>query len=210
MENRRSVHGHYDYRLPPVVSDLIEGSQWTNQSASTISGLLAAVAAVLLGVFKADQSLPRGTSRDFLLAADYLSIALNINAAVASVALLDDLSGVGVTAAERRARLESLSTIRLDIRSPSSILRKFGASKLRRPAIFLWVALFYSGVICLAVTVLTYIALTEPLVTAIVVGLIFGLTLLPVSFFMFFRGVGDSDNLDRGRESGISSQTAKM
>jgi len=107
---------------------LSPSSEWHIQS-----GLLASVAAQLLGTFKGDETLekngPAG-AKDFLVAMCYAAIFLNINATIGSFVLVDNLGEVGYEAAKRDAggRLEHISRVGHYHAGVSQLLTEFGAS----------------------------------------------------------------------------------
>jgi len=103
------------------------------------SGLLAAVAAQLLGTFKDVKS--SSGAKDFLVAMCHLSLFLNINATIGSFVLIDNLGEVGYEAAKREAGGESRISHLSRLQNPyngsvSQVLEVYGASKHWKAMLF--------------------------------------------------------------------------
>ncbi|KAF9531687.1 hypothetical protein CPB83DRAFT_848557 [Crepidotus variabilis] len=191
MSDNRALHstaGFYDYPLPPVAASIRDGFQWSSSSGAVVSGLLAAVAAQLLGTFKGDQNLQPQGARDLLVAACYAAIFLNINATVGSFVLIDDLAEVGLEATKRyQAQGDGFTAVKMDNRGPSQILTKFGASKMWRPILIHWMVTFFLGIMSIVLALLIYVRLTEPVATFVVMCFLVAITLPPTVYFMFLR-----------------------
>jgi len=179
------------YELPETVRSVREGWQWTCQSGAVVSGLLAAVAAQLLGFFKPDANYDgnihlAGGAKGFLLATCYAALFLNISATISSFILIDNLGEIGFRASCQHD-LESLTNLSTITTTQDGLLMKFGASPEWKFMLYHWLVTFYSGIISLIVAVLTYVMMQESFVTKIVMGLLVGFTLLPVTYFIFIR-----------------------
>ena len=64
---------------------------------------------------------------------------------------------------------------------------------------------FYLGILSLIIAVLTYVMMSEPLATKIVMGITVGLTLLPTTLFIL-RGLGGG-NADRSNTRGSQHES---
>ncbi|CAA7263707.1 unnamed protein product [Cyclocybe aegerita] len=137
--------------LPKTVTSVRDGWQWTSQSGAVVarflsltshgrliltlaqSGLLAAVAAQLLGFFKdkLEDVSPAGAA-DFVIASCYTALFLNVAATIGSFVLIDNLGEVGYRAAKLDAadaliQIEAIGDYRPPI---SKLLKEFGATQL--------------------------------------------------------------------------------
>ncbi|KDR77007.1 hypothetical protein GALMADRAFT_155696 [Galerina marginata CBS 339.88] len=155
------------------------------------SGLLAAVAAQLLVFFKTDSSyaddIPKhGGAKGFLLASCYVALFLNISATISSFILIDNLGEIGYRAScNEEALKQKFGTTNTYTAGQEKLLAEFGASEEWEWMLFHWLATFYSGILALIISVLTYVSMQEALATKIVMGVTVFLTLGPVSYFIF-------------------------
>ncbi|KAJ3504334.1 hypothetical protein NLJ89_g7987 [Agrocybe chaxingu] len=161
----------FNYELPKTVTSVRDGWQWTSQSGAVVSGLLAAVAAQLLGFFKdkLEDFSPAGAA-DFVIASCYIALFLNIAATIGSFILIDNLGEVGYRAAKRDAagtliQIETIGDYRPQI---SRLLEEFGATKLWNGMLYHWLFTFYLGILSLIISVLTYVMLVESFATKVV------------------------------------------
>jgi hypothetical protein len=191
------------YELPKAVSSIRDGWQWTCQSGAVVSGLLAAVAAQLLALFKTlpspNPSCPPNTScppnihipggaQGFLLAACYAALFLNISATISSFILIDNLGEIEFRAScKGEAFHENVKRAKTMTRTQDRLLVEFGATGEWKWMLFHWLATFYSGILALIIAILTYVSMQEALATKIVMGVIVFFTLVPVSYFIFIR-----------------------
>jgi len=177
------------YGLPSTVVSVRDGWQWACSSGAVVSGLLASVAAQLLGFFKADDNFgPRFHSkqgaRDFLVASCYMALFLNISATIGSFILIDILGEIGFKASKRTTELDQLGNIHT---TQDGLLLKYGASPWWRIILWHWLITFYLGILSLIISILTYVWMQETKSTRAVMTIAVILTLFPTTLFIFFR-----------------------
>ncbi|KAJ3504331.1 hypothetical protein NLJ89_g7988 [Agrocybe chaxingu] len=177
----------FNYELPKTVISVRDGWQWTSQSGAVVSGLLAAVAAQLLGFFKDDENLSPSGGAGFVIASCYAALFLNIAATIGSFVLIDNLGEVGYRAAKRDSKDELLQVDTIGDYTPavSKMLVDFGANGMWNGMLYHWLITFYLGILSLIISVLTYVILSESLATQVVMCTIVALTLFPTTFFIF-------------------------
>ncbi|KIM38850.1 hypothetical protein M413DRAFT_75481, partial [Hebeloma cylindrosporum] len=175
--------------LPKTVVSVRDGWQWACSSGAVVSGLLASVSAQLLGFFKADSSFnaaghSQKGARDFLVAACFMALFLNISATISSFILIDILGEIGFKASTNEEDLKKLGKCET---TQDGLLSKFHASPWWRYILWHWLVTFYLGILSLIISVLTYVWMQETKSTQAVMTVAVILTLLPTTFWMFFR-----------------------
>ncbi|PPQ69980.1 hypothetical protein CVT25_001532 [Psilocybe cyanescens] len=170
--------------LPPTVVSVRDGWQWTCQSGAVVSGLLAAVAAQLLTLFKAPPpdgvKAPAEGAQTVLLIACYSAIFLNISATISSFILIDKLGEIGFKSSSKHPIYDPESTSGKDIgsilKTQEQLMMDYGASRM-------WKPMLWHCIISLIVAILIYVVMQENL--AVKVSLLV-ITVVNSGFLVFF------------------------
>ncbi|KAF8963419.1 hypothetical protein BDZ97DRAFT_1027659 [Flammula alnicola] len=180
---RNNLNGiEVNHKLPSTVESVRMGWQLTCQGSAVVSGLLAGVAAQLLSFFRDNNSYekrPTGQgAKDTVLALCYAALLLNIGATISAFMVIDKMGSLTISAARRPDLLIGRFN-----GTEVGLLEKYGAGKKWKYMVWHWLLCFYGGVLCLAILLLTFIWLQEPLSVGIVMSVLCGFTLVPSMIF---------------------------
>ncbi|KAF9556812.1 hypothetical protein CPC08DRAFT_820218 [Agrocybe pediades] len=182
-----------DYELPRSVYAIKDGWQQTCQSGAVVSSLLAALCGQLLVFFKDDRSYSPKTPvpekvKSFLVAISYISLFLNILAALYSFVMIDNLGEIDYRSSCKRDSFhrDMEQTGRMTA-SQEGVLMRFGAGRDWKWMIVHWLFTFYSGIVALITSIITYALIEESLATKISLGCIGLFAVIPAIYFVFIR-----------------------
>ncbi|KJA25338.1 hypothetical protein HYPSUDRAFT_64915 [Hypholoma sublateritium FD-334 SS-4] len=183
MAQGQTVDLHVE--LPNTVKAIRDGWNWTSTSGAVVSGLLAGGAAQLLSTFKGDMDLMNREPRDrnLVLVLCYAALFLNISATISSFILTDNLGELEYNTAKGRGGVNTTQMLG----GEATILKAHGASPSWEFMLYHWLITFYSGILSLIMSVLSYVWLVEARSIAVTMSVIVGFTLLPTTYFILLR-----------------------
>ncbi|KAF8202484.1 hypothetical protein BJ912DRAFT_443736 [Pholiota molesta] len=162
--------------LPRTVEAIRAGWQQTSQGGAVVSGLLASTAAALFNYIRDPKNYDKHPhSKNAVVALCYGALFFNIGATISAFIIIDKLGSLTFVYARRNP-----ITIGTFAATETAILEHYGAGNIWKYILWHWVICFYSGAVCLAALLLTFIWLEELHWIGILMSLLAMFALIPL------------------------------